>query len=109
MAVINNIGSMEELDRAFESSFEHPVILFKHSNTCGISAHVLEMTATIDAEIDLITVQTHRGLSNNIAERTGYVHQSPQAFVLKDGVPVYHATHYGIDPTKILEVIAANK
>lgn len=107
MAVINTIGSMAELDNAFERSFHHPVVLFKHSNTCGISAHVLEMASEIDANIDLIVVQTNRDLSNDVAERTGYVHQSPQAFVLKNGRPVYHATHYGIDPKKIEEAIAS--
>lgn len=109
MAVINKIESMADLDSAFERSFEMPVVLFKHSNSCGISAHVFEMASEIDADIDLIVIQEHRDLSNNVAERTGYAHQSPQAFVLKDGVPVYHATHYGIDPKKISEVLAANK
>jgi bacillithiol system protein YtxJ len=108
MAVINTIESMADLDSAFERSFEKPVIIFKHSNTCGISAHVFEMTSEIDADIDVIVIQEHRDLSNNVAARTGYVHQSPQAFVLKDGVPIYHATHYGIDPKKILEVISTN-
>lgn len=99
---------MTDLENLFESSFVRPVILFKHSNSCGISAHVFEMTSEIDADIDLIVIQDHRDLSNSVAERTGYVHQSPQAFVLKNGVPVYHATHYGIDPKKIVEAVAAN-
>ena len=99
---------MTDLENSFERSFVRPVILFKHSNSCGISAHVFEMTSEIDADIDLIVIQEHRDLSNSVAERTGYVHQSPQAFVLKNGVPVYHATHYGIDPKKIVEAVAAN-
>ena len=99
---------MTDLENLFESSFVRPVILFKHSNSCGISAHVFEMTSEMDADIDLIVIQDHRDLSNSVAERTGYVHQSPQAFVLKNGVPVYHATHYGIDPKKIVEAVAAN-
>ena len=99
---------MTDLENLFESSFVRPVILFKHSNSCGISAHVFEMTSEIDADIDLIVIQDHRDLSNSVAERTGYVHQSPQAFVLKNGVPVYLATHYGIDPKKIVEAVAAN-
>lgn len=103
------IESMADLDSAFERSFVTPIVLFKHSNSCGISSHVFEMASEIDADIELIVIQEHRDLSNNVAERTGYIHQSPQAFVLKDGVPVYHATHYGIDPKKILEVIALNK
>ena len=50
----------------------------------------------VDADINLIIVQTDRHVSNEIARRTGIKHESPQAIVLKDGEPVYHASHYDI-------------
>lgn len=97
------IESLEQLDALFESSFTKPVALLKHSNSCGISSHVLEMAAEADGTINVVVIQENREISNEIAARTGHRHQSPQAFVIKDGKAIYHATHYGIDPLKISE------
>ena len=101
MAVINKVKSIEALDELFDRSRSEPVVLFKHSNSCGISSHVFEMISEIDGELNVIVIQENRSLSNEVAIRTGYTHQSPQAFVLVYGKPGYHATHYGIDPSAI--------
>ena len=95
------LESIEALDAIFERSYERPVAIFKHSNSCGISSHLLELTAAIDGEINVLVIQEYRPISNEIAERTGHRHQSPQAFVISEGKAVYHATHYGIDPAEI--------
>ena len=105
MVTINKVDSIEKLDDAFARSHESPVVLFKHSNRCGISSHVFEMARDIDGELNVVVIQENRDLSDEIASRTGYTHQSPQAFVLVDGKPVHHATHYGIDPSRINEII----
>lgn len=97
------IESLEQLDALFETSFTEPVALLKHSNSCGISSHVLEMVSEAEGTINVVVIQENRPISNEIAVRTGHRHQSPQAFVLKNGRAIYHATHYGIDPSKIEE------
>ncbi len=101
MAAINKVDSLEKLDALFERSKTEPVVIFKHSNSCGISSHVLETVEEIEADLNVIVIQENRALSNEVAARTGHNHQSPQAFVLVNGKPVYHATHYGIDPNAI--------
>jgi len=108
MVEINKVDSIEKLDELFEHSYREPVVLFKHSNACGISAHVLEMASAINGELNVIVIQQHRNLSNEVAARTGYTHQSPQAFVLINGKPVYHATHYGIDPNAIARALSSS-
>ncbi len=100
-ANFNTIDSIDSLDSLFESSYFRPVVIFKHSNTCGISAHLMEEVSVVDADINVVVVQTSRDVSNAIETRTGHRHQSPQAFVIRDGKAVYHATHYGIDPGQI--------
>lgn len=100
-ANFNRISSAEELDSLIDASFDHPVVLFKHSNSCGISSDILHQLGEIEGNINVIVIQQDRDISNLAADRTGHRHQSPQAFVLKDGKPVYHATHYGIDPREI--------
>lgn len=95
------IESSGQLDELFERSYAAPVALFKHSNSCGISSDILEQTAGVDGVVNVVVIQEQRPISAEIAERTGHRHQSPQAFVIKDGKPIYHATHYGISPAEI--------
>ena len=108
MATINKVDSVEKLDAVFERSYREPVVLFKHSNACGISSHVLEMASEIDGELNVIVIQQNRDLSNEVAARTGHTHQSPQAFVLLNGKPVYHATHYAINAAAIARTLAVS-
>lgn len=96
-----NVDSLAGLERLVAESHERPVILFKHSNSCNISSGVYHEVARVAAEINIVIVQTHRELSNAIAEMTGVRHQSPQAIVLRDGKPVYHASHYDIEAEHI--------
>lgn len=97
-ASIKYIGSADEIESIFTESLNRPLIVLKHSRSCGISAHILEqLTHGVDHEINVIVVQSHRDLSNLVEDRTGHRHHSPQLFVLSDGKPIYHATHYGID------------
>ena len=105
-ARFKEINSTEKLDELFERSNEEPVVLFKHSLTCPISFGVYEEISNADADINLVVVQTARNISTAIADKTGIRHESPQAIVLKDGKPVYHASHYDVtaeDVEKIVE------
>ena len=97
------VDSIDSLDRLFEESFVRPVVLLKHSNTCGISAGVYREVGVVTADVNVVVIQTHRDLSNAIAARTGIRHESPQAFVLRDGKPVYYASHYDIEAERIAE------
>ena len=96
-----------ELDALFEKSNEKPVVLFKHSLTCPISAGVYQEMSGADADINIVVMQRARDLSTEIAARTGIRHESPQAIVLKDGKPIYNASHYDVtaeDVEKMLDV-----
>jgi bacillithiol system protein YtxJ len=92
------VDSVEKLDALFTKSADAPVILFKHSNSCGISAHIRYLLEEIDGDISTVTVQLNREISSEIAKRTGHRHQSPQVIVIRDGKSIHHATHYSIDP-----------
>jgi bacillithiol system protein YtxJ len=95
------INTTEKLDELFQNSNENPVMIFKHSTTCPISSGVYQMVSQVDADVYLVVVQKARNVSNYIAEKTGIRHESPQAFVIKDGEPVYHASHYDVDLNEI--------
>ena len=106
MAKFISIETNDVLDELFKRSYSEPVIIFKHSKACGISSHVMELVDEVGNEINFVVVQDDRDLSNEIADRTGHRHHSPQIFVIKNGKPVYHATHYGIDPVAIEEALS---
>lgn len=97
---IRKLTRLEDLDDVLTLSAERPVWLFKHSVTCGISARAhgeyqryVEERGE-DAELfTLLEVQNARPLSNEIAARFGIQHESPQAILVKDGKPVWNASH----------------
>ena len=95
------VDSIDSLDRLFEESFERPIVLLKHSVTCGISSGVYREVSQVATDVNVIVIQTHRDLSNAIAQRTGVRHEYPQAFVLCNGKAVYHASHYDIEAQHI--------
>ena len=90
------LDTLDKLQAAIEESRIRPVLLFKHSSSCGISAGVFREVSLVDSEINIVVVQTDRQISNEIERHTGIKHQSPQAIVLKNGEAVYHASHYDI-------------
>jgi len=106
-ARFKEIQNTEELAALIEKSNEQAIVLFKHSTTCPISAGVYQEISNADADINLIVVQRARDVSSAVAEKTGIRHESPQAFVVKNGKVVYHASHYDVtasDVEKMLEV-----
>lgn len=98
--------SNETLEDILARSHESPIILFKHSNACGTSERMLKKTEEYTPDIDtfVVTVQTHRELSDEIEEHFGIHHESPQAIVLYHGDPLYYDNHTSIDPEKIARV-----
>lgn len=96
-----NLDSTEQLDELFQKSHEAPVVLFKHSTTCPISAAAYREIAGVDGDVNIVVVQQARNVSNEIADRTGISHESPQAIVLKDGKPVYQASHYNVTAEEV--------
>jgi bacillithiol system protein YtxJ len=95
-ANFTEINTTEQLDSLFEQSNEKPIVLFKHSLTCPISAGVYQEVSNADADINIIIMQKARNVSEAVAEKTGIRHESPQAIILKDGKVVYHAAHYDV-------------
>jgi bacillithiol system protein YtxJ len=78
-----------------------PVWLFKHSDSCGVSAAARAQVDSYLAAhpgdaVGMVVVQTSRPLSSWISSRLRYVHQSPQLFLLRDGAVVWSASHWAI-------------
>jgi bacillithiol system protein YtxJ len=104
-ARIIDLDSIEKLDKLIKFSAEAPVLIYKHSATCGISDYVYDDVAMVDSDINVVVVQTARPVSDEIAARTGIRHASPQAIVLKNGKAIYSASHYDITADDIAEAM----
>ena len=104
MANFIELNSIEKLEQLFAKSNEQPVVLFKHSLTCPISAGVYEEVSGVESDVNIVIMQKARDVSNEIAQKTGIRHESPQAIVLKDGKVSYHASHYDITAQNLNKV-----
>ncbi len=85
-----DLKSLAELEQALREN-RLPVVLFKHSTECPISAAADEEyrayvdrhpKAAVFTHLDLLA---HRDISNAIAARLGVRHELPQAIVLRGG------------------------
>ena len=112
MPRLTPLHDVQSLDAAIAESRERPVLLFKHSRFCGVSCEALdELNSHIDGQsaastaYKMITVQTHRSVSDAAAERLGLRHQTPQAILLRDGKVIWNASHFSITATKLNEAL----
>lgn len=110
----NRLDSKEVLDRIIEESNENPVVIFKHSTSCSISAMALSRLERNwnDSEMDKVKAYyldliSYRDISNAVAEKFGVMHQSPQVLLIKSGACVYDDSHMGISYQNLKSGIAA--
>jgi len=99
---ITDAGSFEEM---VGRSQERPVVIFKHSLTCPISAGAYDQMTDFEGEVALIEVQRARELSREIENRLGVAHESPQVIVLRNGQVVWSASHFKITADAVTEAV----
>lgn len=107
---MKSLQNQEELEAFIEDSKESPVILFKHSVTCPISAgaHERLVEASTDPsfpEIYKLVVQESREMSQEVAEEFGVIHESPQTILFKDGQPIFDTSHHNITKEAIKKAL----
>ena len=103
-----------DLDGLVSGAGNDPVLIFKHSTTCPISAaaHAALQQALAGgdlagARVGLVRVIEERPLSQAIAARFAVTHQSPQAIVLRGGRAVWHASHQAITRQALRQAVSA--
>jgi bacillithiol system protein YtxJ len=110
--MILDLEKEQDLEDLLERSKTNPVIIFKHSTQCGISTQAYEEFIDFAEGADglicgVVRVIENRKLSNAIAERFNVRHQSPQALLIKDGRPIWHASHWSINPDSLSEALTS--
>ncbi|MEP7227373.1 MAG: bacillithiol system redox-active protein YtxJ [Gemmatimonadales bacterium] len=76
-------------------------VVYKHSPICPTSGIAYQEIRSLrqlhrDVPVYIVDVVHARSLSRYIAERVGVVHASPQAIILRAGVPAWHGSHYDL-------------
>jgi bacillithiol system protein YtxJ len=94
---MEQIYTLEDWERVLEESHKGPVVVYKHSSTCGAcmrnfnEMHEGVMYKEIIRPVFYLTVQESRELSDRIAADLMLEHQSPQAIVVMNERACYHA------------------
>jgi bacillithiol system protein YtxJ len=103
----------EQLTDIVRESAERPVVIFKHSTTCSISAMAKSRLERQWTEAGLDNVKPYyldllrfRPISNQIAEQFGIRHESPQLLLIQDGECRYDASHMSIQLSEVKRKVA---
>ena len=83
-----------------EESEKSPVVIFKHSTRCSISAVAKARLERAEAPENIsfyyLDLLKFRNVSDEIEERFGVMHESPQVLLIKKGECVYDESHSAI-------------
>jgi len=116
---LTTLNHIADLDRVLSESHTRPLLLFKHSFTCGVSAEALdELIEHLNADIAeagmpdpryaIVTVQTHREVSNAVSAKLGIRHETPQALLIRDGRVVWSASHFRVTADAMKKALSAS-
>jgi bacillithiol system protein YtxJ len=97
------------LDSFLSQSNGSPVIIFKHSDTCGISARAHAEMSKVEQPIGLVIVQQARSVSDEIEARTGVEHHTPQVFILRGAEVLWTASHGQIKAEAVAAALLASQ
>jgi bacillithiol system protein YtxJ len=110
---LTTVERVDDLDGLLAASGEQPLLLFKHSYSCGVSAEALDQLidhlndGTDVARYAMVTVQTHRDVSNAVTVRLGVRHETPQAILIRGGRVIWTASHFRVSALEIQKALQA--
>ena len=112
IAVMHPLATLADLDAAVERSHERPIVIFKHSATCGTSVMALGeiedfVAGRPAADVFIASVQSASRVTAEIAARFRVRHESPQALIVNRGVVLWHASHFRISRERLVAALAS--
>lgn len=106
-APFKEIGDVASLDEFLASANGSAAILFKHSNTCGVSARAYREMAQVNQPVGIVIVQNARPLSDEIEKRWGLPHETPQVLIVRAGELVWNASHFNVKAVEVEAAVAS--
>jgi bacillithiol system protein YtxJ len=104
----SRIKDKQVLEELVKRSESEPVIIFKHSSACPVSAMAYEEMQHVGKEVHLVVVQSDREVSREIEAQTGLEHESPQVILLRRGKAVWDASHWKVKANAVLAAVQEN-
>jgi bacillithiol system protein YtxJ len=91
---------------------EDVAVIYKHSSRCGVSlTAVAEVRRFMEAEptipVYVVDVIRDGPVSAAVERAFGIRHESPQAILLRGGVPVWNASHRAVTSAALSRELAA--
>lgn len=109
----NLLTSVEQIEKIKEESQQQPIVIFKHSTSCSISATAKSRLERQWSEAGLENVKpyyldllSYRPISNQIATSFEVRHESPQLLLIRNGECTSDWSHLGIRLDEIKKAIA---
>ena len=111
---LTHLTTVAELDAALSGSTSRPILIFKHSATCGTSAFAHEEIDEIDLLIEeeglpvdlfVVGVQSARAVSDAIETRLRVRHESPQVLLISNGQVIWRASHFRVTAKAMAEAL----
>ncbi len=99
------LREIHELDELVGLSTDRVVILFKHSDSCGVSARAYREMARLEQPVSIVTVQNARPVSNEIERRFVLPHETPQVLVVRYGKLAWSASHFQVTADRVNRAI----
>lgn len=111
------IESSDQIEEIIQASRTTPVVIYKHSRHCGVSFFVRarlekQWKNGYDVDFYFLDLVSHRDVSNEVADRFGVRHESPQVLLIRNGESVFDTSHVGVSAKalrKALENTAASR
>ena len=101
------LNTADQLEALIRASRGRTQIIFKHSDTCGISRMVLGMFSEQfplpqnGVDLYFLDIHSYRPVSNAVAAKLNVIHESPQLLILRNEEVVYHNSHGAIVDTDL--------
>ena len=99
------IASLTSLDDFVAGLDGAPGILFKHSDSCGISSRAYNEMSRVPYRIGLVVVQQARPVSDEIEKRWRVSHETPQVLIVRDGAVLWKASHFEVKAADVEAVL----
>lgn len=110
----NELNSVEQLEEIDALSANSPILIFKHSTRCSISAASLNRmerkwnpVRSQKVKPYFLDLIANREVSDAVASRYGVHHQSPQVLLIQKGHCIYDNSHFGISFEDLIDHIAS--
>ena len=106
-APFKEIADVASLDEFLSNANGSAAVLFKHSNTCGVSARAYREMAHLNQPVGIVIVQHARPLSDEIEKRWGLPHETPQVLIVREGKLVWDASHFNVKAVEVEAAVAS--